>query len=175
MSTIEFKLPEIGEGVIEGEIVQWLIAPGRSFAANDGLVEVMTDKATIEVPAPFDGSVLEHRAGEGDVCAVGSVIAMLSKGEVQAAVSATTSTAPAAPASGSGPDQASPARTDPTILATPAARALAREHDIDLAGLPLDERGRITKRDVVEARERGVPAPAPAPAPVAKPAPAATP
>ncbi|WP_181233654.1 biotin/lipoyl-containing protein, partial [Enhygromyxa salina] len=171
MSTIEFKLPEIGEGVIEGEIVQWLIAPGRSFSANDGLVEVMTDKATIEVPAPFDGTVLEHRAGEGDVCAVGSVIATLSKGDVQAAVSATAGAAPASAPPSAAPASApasapggAPTRTDPTILATPAARALAREHDIDLARVPLDERGRITKRDVVEARERGIPAPAQAPA-----------
>lgn len=177
MSMIEFKLPEIGEGVIEGEIVQWLIAPGRSFAANDGLVEVMTDKATIEVPAPFDGSMLEHRAAEGDVCKVGAVIAMLSKGAVQAGVSASVGSAPASsvsvesPVSPSAPPPSSSApppaasRTNQNILATPAARALAREHDIDLAALPLDERGRITKRDVVEARDRGIAAPTPTPTP----------
>ena len=80
MSMIEFKLPEIGEGVIEGEIVKWLIAPGSAFAANDAIVEVMTDKTTVEIPAPFDGVMQEHRAAEGDVRAVGSVIAILSAG-----------------------------------------------------------------------------------------------
>jgi pyruvate dehydrogenase E2 component (dihydrolipoamide acetyltransferase) len=173
MSAIEFKLPEIGEGVIEGEIVQWLIAPGRSFAANDAVVEVMTDKATIEVPAPFDGTMQEHCAAEGDVCAVGSVIALLTRGAAQPVASAPAS-AEAAPVV--APSSPAPTRTDANILATPAARALARKHDVDLAALPLDERGRITKRDVVAARERPVvstPAPvaAPAPAPTSVPAP----
>jgi pyruvate dehydrogenase E2 component (dihydrolipoamide acetyltransferase) len=178
MSMVEFKLPEIGEGVIEGEIVQWLIGPGRAFAANDALVEVMTDKATIEVPAPFDGAMVEHRAAEGDVCAVGSVIAMLSKGAVQAGASAsvgsrTGSGAGSAPvASVAAPASPVATRTDANILATPAARALAREHDIDLGRVPVDERGRITKRDVVQAHERGIPEPAPAVTPTA---PAVTP
>ncbi|PRP90245.1 Dihydrolipoyllysine-residue acetyltransferase component of pyruvate dehydrogenase complex [Enhygromyxa salina] len=177
MSVIEFKLPEIGEGVIEGEIVQWLIAPGRSFAANDALVEVMTDKATIEIPAPFDGSMQEHRAAEGDVCAVGSVIAILGEGGAAAPSPGPAASQPSAqpgPAVAASP---APGRTDAAILATPAARALAREHDIDLARLPVDERGRITKRDVVEAREHGIPTPAPSPAvaAAAPPAPAPAP
>jgi pyruvate/2-oxoglutarate dehydrogenase complex dihydrolipoamide acyltransferase (E2) component len=167
MTVIEFKLPEIGEGVIEGEIVKWLVGPGRAFAANDAIVEVMTDKTTVEIPAPFDGVMQEHRAAEGDVRAVGSVIAILVQGAASAAASAPAS-APAPAAARPDPSVGAPQRTDPNILATPAARALAREHDIDLASLPVDERGRITKRDVVEAHERGVTAPAPvAPAPVA--------
>lgn len=175
---IEFKLPEIGEGVIEGEIVQWLVAPGQSFAANDGLVEVMTDKATIEVPAPFDGSVQEHRAAEGDVCAVGSVIAILSEGAAASdpapAPSAAADPAPAKP----GPAAAAPAPTptDAKILATPAARAFAREHDIDLHRVPVDERGRITKSDVVAAKQQGLAEPAPAhPPPTGVPKPGAAP
>jgi pyruvate/2-oxoglutarate dehydrogenase complex dihydrolipoamide acyltransferase (E2) component len=171
MSVIEFKLPEIGEGVIEGEIVKWLVAPGSAFAANDAIVEVMTDKTTVEIPAPFDGVMQEHRAAEGDVRAVGSVIAILLRG---AAAAATSASPPAPPVALPDPTVgAAPQRTDPNILATPAARALAREHDIDLSSLPVDERGRITKRDVVEARERGVTAPPapPPPAPVAAPAP----
>ena len=84
---LEFKLPAIGEGVVEGEIVRWLKAPGESVAANEALVEVMTDKATVEIPAPSQGIVHELRASEGDICEVGSVIAVLSEG----AGSATTS------------------------------------------------------------------------------------
>lgn len=164
MSVIEFKLPEIGEGVIEGEIVKWLVAPGRAFAANDGIVEVMTDKTSVEIPAPFDGVMEEHRAAEGDVRAVGSVIALIREGAASEP----------APAPASVATVLAGQQTDRNILATPAARALAREHDIDLAAVPVDERGRITKRDIVAARERGVPAAAPvAPAPVA-PAPAPT-
>jgi pyruvate dehydrogenase E2 component (dihydrolipoamide acetyltransferase) len=163
----EFKLPEIGEGVIEGEIVQWLVRPGQSFARNDAVVEVMTDKATVEIPAPFDGTMQEHRAAEGDVCAVGSVIAIVSVGATaMVAASAPSSSVASQPA----PAVASAGRTDEKIPATPAARALAREHDIDLSRVPIDERGRITKRDVVAAREGGL-TPPPAPAPVSTPAP----
>jgi pyruvate dehydrogenase E2 component (dihydrolipoamide acetyltransferase) len=107
------------------------------------------------------------------VCAVGSVIALLTRGAAQPVASAPAS-AEAAPVV--APSSPAPTRTDANILATPAARALARKHDVDLAALPLDERGRITKRDVVAARERPVvstPAPvaAPAPAPTSVPAP----
>ena len=55
----EFKLPAIGEGVVEGEIVRWLKKPGEAVAANEPLVEVMTDKATVEIPSPTD-AVLER-------------------------------------------------------------------------------------------------------------------
>jgi pyruvate/2-oxoglutarate dehydrogenase complex dihydrolipoamide acyltransferase (E2) component len=170
----ELKLPEIGEGVIEGEIVQWLIGPGQSFSRNDAIVEVMTDKATVEIPAPFDGVMQEHRAAEGDVCAVGSVIAIV-------AVGAAPSASPSPSASTQTPAAAAPASVGPTesrVPATPAARALAREHDIDLSRVPMDERGRITKRDVVAARDGGLlaaPPPTPAPAPAPKPAPALAP
>jgi pyruvate dehydrogenase E2 component (dihydrolipoamide acetyltransferase) len=173
----EFKLPEIGEGVIEGEIVQWLVAPGQSFARNDAVVEVMTDKATVEIPAPFDGTMQEHRAAEGDVCAVGSVIAIVSVGGT-AAPMATAPGPSAAPQPASlvaTSAVSSMGRTDEKIPATPAARALAREHDIDLSRVPIDERGRITKRDVVAAREGGLSSPAAVAAvPVATRAPAAT-
>jgi pyruvate/2-oxoglutarate dehydrogenase complex dihydrolipoamide acyltransferase (E2) component len=162
---IPFKLPEIGEGVIEGEIVKWIVAPGQAFARNDALVEVMTDKATIEIPAPHDGRMVEHLAAEGDVRAVGSVIATIDEG---AAASVPT---PAASAPVSAP--ASSGNAMGRVLATPAARALARESGIDLASLPVDERGRLTKTDVLAAVQRGaaMPAPAPAPAPAARPEP----
>lgn len=183
---IEFKLPEIGEGVIEGEIVKWLVQPGDSFALNDAIVEVMTDKATIEIPAPFPAIMVAHIAAEGEVVVVGAVIATLEDPSIIAAGPApaptSTSVAAAAPASAS---------SGVKVPATPAARALAREGGIDLASLPVDERGRLTKTDVLAAMQRGVAAPstpAPAPtaslaaplaapiaAPVAAPAPAPTP
>jgi len=177
MNLIEFKLPEIGEGVIEGEIVKWIVAPGRSFAINDAIVEVMTDKTTVEIPAPFAGVMQAHLAGEGDVCAVGSVIATLREaGDESAPAPAPKQRVDAPQAAAS---VGAPRRSDPNILATPAARALAREHDIDLASVPVDERGRITKRDIVDAHARAVAAPAaqpvhsPAPARAPSPAPAA--
>ena len=67
---LEFKLPEIGEGVVEGEIVRWHKQPGDFVLANEALVEVMTDKATIEVPSPISATLQEIRAQVGDICAV---------------------------------------------------------------------------------------------------------
>ena len=175
---LEFKLPEIGEGVVEGEIVRWHKQPGDFVLANEALVEVMTDKATIEVPSPISATLQEIRAQVGDICAVEQVIAILAPGATQAAsVPAASAAPPAAPAAASAPKSTEP------VLATPAARALARESGIDLHSLPIDERGRITKGDVMRAAESRVPGqlsagtgpvsqPAPAAKPVSAPAPA---
>ena len=73
----EIKLPEIGEGTVEGEIIKWLVAEGDIVDEDTPLVEVMTDKATVEIPSPFPGTVLELRAKEGDVVGVGSVILVI--------------------------------------------------------------------------------------------------
>lgn len=168
----EFKLPEIGEGVVEGEIVSWLKQPGDHVASNEPLVEVMTDKATIEIPSPTAGVVKEHKAAEGDICAVGALIALI---DTEGAVSSTPPTRSEAttPATAPPPAQSAPAPSTPApaptrpaatspaaggqVLATPAARALAREEGIDLSALPPSARGRITKRDVLEASAHGVP------------------
>ena len=166
---MDFKLPEIGEGVVEGEIVTWLVQPGQAIEPNDALVEVMTDKATIEVPSPIGGVMQEHRAAEGEICAVGAVIAVIDESGAAASAPApaapapATAAAPAAPAAAPAPA----AGGNGKVLATPAARAMAREHGIDLHAIPA-ERGRITKDDVIAAKS----APAPAPAPAATPAPA---
>lgn len=142
---LEFKLPEIGEGVVEGEIVRWHKQPGEHVQANEALVEVMTDKATIEVPSPVAGTLRELVAQVGDICAVEQVIAIIDLGAPgeapRPAAGAVAATAPAAQVSGG------------SVLATPAARALARESGIDLQGLPVDERGRITKNDVMRAQQ----------------------
>ncbi|WP_434421152.1 dihydrolipoamide acetyltransferase family protein [Nannocystis pusilla] len=156
---LEFKLPEIGEGVVEGEIVRWHKQPGEPVEANEALVEVMTDKATIEVPSPVAAIVRELKAQVGDICAVEQVIALLEVGSARPAASpVATAATPAAPA-------AAPSNmSSGSVLATPAARALAREEGIDLRGLPTDDRGRITKQDVLKAAEA-----AKAPVPVVTP------
>jgi pyruvate dehydrogenase E2 component (dihydrolipoamide acetyltransferase) len=77
MSTFEFKLPDIGEGVMEGEIVAWHVAPGQSVAEDDPMVEVMTDKATVTIGAPKTGTIGQLRAKVGDVVPVGAVIVTL--------------------------------------------------------------------------------------------------
>ena len=70
----EFKLPDVGEGVAEGEIVQWLVSVGDSVSEDQPVVEVETDKALVEIPSPVDGVVAELHAEEGDVVPVGSVL-----------------------------------------------------------------------------------------------------
>ncbi|MFY0537059.1 biotin/lipoyl-containing protein [Nannocystis pusilla] len=157
---LEFKLPEIGEGVVEGEIVRWHKQPGEPVEANEALVEVMTDKATIEVPSPVSATVRELKAQVGDICAVEQVIAILEVGSARPAASPVAAATPAAPAPAAAPSSMSSG----SVLATPAARALAREEGIDLRGLPTDDRGRITKQDVLKAAEA-----AKAPAPVVMP------
>ena len=71
---MDFKLPELGEGVYEAELVAWLVKPGDRVKRGQALVEVLTDKATMEVPAPFAGSVTALRAEPGQKVKVGSVI-----------------------------------------------------------------------------------------------------
>lgn len=73
----EFKLPDIGEGVVEGEIVKWLVKPGDAIEVDQPMVEVMTDKATVVIPSPKKGVVAETRGGEGDIVEVHSVIVVI--------------------------------------------------------------------------------------------------
>lgn len=148
----EFKLPEIGEGVVEGEIVQWLKQPGEHVVANEPLVEVMTDKATVEIPSPTTGTVQALKADEGDICPVGDLIALIEEGDV-----------------GAEPESITPAPvadSDHEIPATPAARALARERGIDLHSIAPNPGGRITKREVL-AHSSDAPMARPSAAPVA--------
>jgi pyruvate dehydrogenase E2 component (dihydrolipoamide acetyltransferase) len=150
---MEFKLPAIGEGVVEGEIVRWLKKPGDRVAANEPLVEVMTDKATVEIPSPQDAVVERIVSDEGVIAAVGSVIAILTAG-AGASVSGSMSTpkSAATPTNGSTPHPAAPIdEARGKVLATPAARVLARDSGIDLSSVAGD-RGRITKAHVELAR-----------------------
>ena len=73
----EFRLPDIGEGVVEGEIVKWHVKPGDALKEDQPMVEVMTDKATVEIPSPKAGVVKEIRAAEGSTCAVGAVMVVI--------------------------------------------------------------------------------------------------
>ncbi len=77
MSAFEFKLPDIGEGVTEGEIVEWHVSPGDAVKEDDPMVEVMTDKATVTIGAPKDGTIQDLKYGVGDIAAVGSVLVVI--------------------------------------------------------------------------------------------------
>src|SRR5689334_9075692 len=77
MSKLEFKLPDIGEGVSEGEIVNWLVQEGDAVAENQEMVEVMTDKATVTIGAPKAGKVSERRFKVGDTVPVGEILIVI--------------------------------------------------------------------------------------------------
>ena len=103
MSKLEFKLPDIGEGVTEGEIVNWLVQEGDSVAENQEMVEVMTDKATVTIGAPQAGKVSERRFKVGDTVPVGQVLIVLELG------AGGGDAAKVAPAPAKAPEEAAPA------------------------------------------------------------------
>jgi pyruvate/2-oxoglutarate dehydrogenase complex dihydrolipoamide acyltransferase (E2) component len=168
MSDYEFKLPDIGEGLGEGEIVRWHAAPGEAVKADQILVEVETDKAVVEIPAPVSG-VLKIQGGQpGDVVPVGGLLAVIeTDGRTRVAAEPAAAPAPEStlPATPPVPEVgAAPARR--RTLASPATRKLAVELGVDLAAVTgTGESGRVTRDDVVAAGRGGTDA-APAVAPV---------
>jgi pyruvate dehydrogenase E2 component (dihydrolipoamide acetyltransferase) len=135
MSRFEFKLPDIGEGVTEGEIVGWLVKVGDTLAENQDMVEVMTDKATVTIGAPKEGKVLEIRGSEGDVVPVGSVLVVLDVGGTEGASAALSPPSKVAPAV-SAPGAAVAAKTSPAAASgSTVASAVGDLKDV-LPGLP---------------------------------------
>jgi pyruvate dehydrogenase E2 component (dihydrolipoamide acetyltransferase) len=111
---MEFKLPEIGEGVQEGELIRWLVKDGDAVQADQPLLEVMTDKATVEVPAPVAGKIQGLQAKDGDMIKVGQTLAQID----EAAAGKPAEAAPPAPAPAQAPQAAPQA---PAPQAQPAA------------------------------------------------------
>ena len=122
MGTFEFKLPDIGEGVVEGEIVEWMVAVGDSVKEDDPILSVMTDKATVEIPSPCEGTVTSMVGEAGDILPVGAVCIVF---EVEGDGNAGQESAPEpSPAKEAPPAkkkvEAPPAPTLPPVEATPA-------------------------------------------------------
>ncbi len=118
----EFRLPDIGEGVAEGEITKWLVKPGDVVREDQLLVEVMTDKATVEIPSPVAGKILELRAQVGEKVPVESVLVVIEAEGGKAAKA--HGAAPAAPAKAAPP---APAPAAPRVAAPPPREAPLRE------------------------------------------------
>lgn len=173
MAHWEFKLPDIGEGVTEGEIVGWLIKPGDVVKEDQPMIEVMTDKATVTITSPKAGTITETRGKIGDVVQVHSTLVVYDtvgeEGAAQASAPAKPAEGPAATAVGDIKEtlpglgghaprpQAQPAAAvaapdgyfNEKPLATPATRKLARDLQIDLKRVPPSgPHDRVTKRDV---------------------------
>jgi len=145
----EFKFPDVGEGITEGEIVRWLVAEGDAVKEDQGLAEIETDKAVVEMPSPFAGKVLKLHFKPGDIVKVGQVLATIgAEGEsaAEAAPAAAPPAAAGAPVSGGG---AAPAPAGAGIPATPKIRKLAIESGVDLSRVRgTGPSGRITEEDV---------------------------
>lgn len=160
MGTHVIRVPDIGEGIAETEIAEWLVAPGDLVAEDQPLVAVMTDKATVEIPSPVAGRVLALAAAAGATLAVGAELVRLEvagAGNPAGAVPTEEPSAPA-PAAPSAPAVAPPpapvgapvaSAPDARPLAAPSVRALARERGIDLRHVPgTGPQGRILRDDV---------------------------
>jgi pyruvate dehydrogenase E2 component (dihydrolipoamide acetyltransferase) len=196
VAIFEYKFPELGEGIHEGEIVKLLIKPGDIVTDESILMEVQNDKAIVEVPCPVDGKIVEIKVTEGQVCTVGQLVATIEvAGDVPAsadhghaapAASAPTP-APAATPAAAAPPTAAPAAAAaapaaPTagaareVLATPSVRKLAREQGVTLAEVtPTGKHGHVTREDVLGFAAGGAAAPAQAAAVPADAAEAAAP
>ena len=173
MARFEYRFPELGEGLHEGEIVKMHIAPGQTVTDEDIIMEVQNDKAIVEVPCPVNGKVTEVLAKDGQVMHVGEVVAIIeAEGDVpeqapsddshaQAAGGASGNSAvggadtkgqpaqeaaatPAAPAAAAAP------ASNAIVLATPSVRKLAREQGVNIAQVAgTGKNGRITREDVL--------------------------
>jgi pyruvate/2-oxoglutarate dehydrogenase complex dihydrolipoamide acyltransferase (E2) component len=133
----EFKLPDLGEGLTEGEIARWLVSEGQEVAEDDPLVEIQTDKTTVEIPSPAAGKVTSILVEEGKVVPVGTVLVVIG-GDGDGARKQT--------------ETAQPAQTPPPPSkgrATPLVRKIAQELGVDLDSLTgTGPQGRITEEDV---------------------------
>src|SRR3954453_12465375 len=137
----EFKLPDLGEGLTEGEIGRWLVREGEEIAEDAPLVEIATHKTTVEIPSPAAGVVSKILVQEGDVVPVGTVIVVIGGDGAAAA---------AAPVPVS--DRSSQTRSE-KVRATPLVRRLAQELGVDLETIVgTGPQGRITESDIRGAR-----------------------
>ncbi|HEY3801289.1 MAG TPA: dihydrolipoamide acetyltransferase family protein [Kofleriaceae bacterium] len=186
----EFHLPDIGEGVVEGEIVAWKVKVGDKVKLDQPIVEIMTDKATVEIPSPRAGVIAKINFKDGEICPVGKVLVVID--EDGAPASATPSspptpkahapTPPAQPpvqraaassnqivASNAGPGMIEVVDVSTgreRVLATPATRRLARQMGVEIGRVPATgKHGRVTTDDVKRFQE------APRTTALAKPAP----
>ena len=165
----EFVLPDIGEGLVEAEIVRWHVSVGDEVADDQVLVEVETAKAVVELPSPFSGTVLKLAAAEGETVAVGEALVVIGDPDELGSVPIQTPSADEARAAAVAAPVAriADATGAASLKAMPVIRKLAREHGIDLASVTASgPGGRITRDDIeaVIATTAVPPATAPQPA-----------
>ncbi|AGA57849.1 pyruvate/2-oxoglutarate dehydrogenase complex, dihydrolipoamide acyltransferase component [Thermobacillus composti KWC4] len=183
MARFEYRFPELGEGLHEGEIIKINIKPGDKVTDDDIIMEVQNDKAIVEVPCPVNGTVLEVLVKDGQVCHVGEVVAVIeAEGDVpeqapsaggesqgsqapapEASAATPGASAPSAPPAPAAPAAAEAPKAGGLVLATPGVRKYAREKGVDLTQVTgTGKNGRITREDVDRAAAGGAAPAAPA-------------
>ena len=166
---LEFRFPDVGEGITEGEVVRWLVHEGDTVRADQPLVEIETDKAVVEIPAPGAGTILRLGVAEGETIQVGEILVVIGEAgetctrreaaEVKATRSSSVSvvgTLADTLADLPPPPEVTRATMQPAkttrILAIPSVRKLARDLGVDLTHVtPTGPRGRIRREDVLQA------------------------
>lgn len=148
-----FKLPDLGEGIHEGEVVAVHVAKGDEITEGDVILEIETDKATVEIPSPFTGKVMEILVKDGDIIPVGEEMIRFDGGENDAAKSPLKEKPATTQSQGNRPAIATKDHrsqlNDGPIPASPATRRLARELNVDLASVPAGgPAGLVTAEDV---------------------------
>jgi pyruvate dehydrogenase E2 component (dihydrolipoamide acetyltransferase) len=158
--TRSFRLPDLGEGVHEGEVLAVHVTAGQPVKEGDVILEVETDKAAVEIPSPFSGTVAEVLVHPGDLVSVGTVLVTFDNGAPQAAAEPPTRPRPAEAAAASQ-DKAAPKEAAPPsanrrtpVPASPATRRLARELGVDLRQVTPSGSGGVVTADDVRAFDR---------------------
>src|SRR5215468_5488798 len=164
----EIRVPTLGESVTEATIGKWFKKPGDPVAVDEPLVELETDKVTIEVPAPAAGVLEAIAAKDGETVAVGALLGQIKDGAAAAKGAAPAAAKPAAPAAPAPTAPAAPAKAAPSDAPlAPSVRRLSTESGVDARTVPGSGKdGRVTKGDMLAEIERA----AAAPTPVAQPA-----
>ena len=148
----EFKLPDLGEGLTEGEIARWLVQEGQEIAEDDPLVEVQTDKTTVEIPSPAAGKVASILVEEGKVVPVGTVLVVIGDGGAPAV----KEEMPGAEGQPAQKGAVFPVADSSRVRATPLIRRMAQELGVDLATIEATgPQGRVTEEDVRRAATSG--------------------
>jgi pyruvate dehydrogenase E2 component (dihydrolipoamide acetyltransferase) len=164
----EFKLPDIGEGIHEGEIAKWFVKPGDEVKEDDVLCEVQNDKAVVEIPSQVDGTVKDIHVDEGETTTVGTVIITIDDGsedapaseepkeeakeEKQESSKEEKTEQPATSSDDSDVDE------DKRVVAMPSVRKFARDNDVDIRKVQgSGKNGRVLKEDVESFKNGGQP------------------
>jgi 2-oxoglutarate dehydrogenase E2 component (dihydrolipoamide succinyltransferase) len=188
--SVELKIPEVGESITEVQVGRWLKKEGESVRKDEPIVEIETDKVTVELPAPVDGTISQQLKKEGEEAAVGDVVGYIEQGDgaVQREEPAPKAEEmekpreqekPAPPATAEKPAEQAQATAEAQeqVRMTPVARQLVEEHGLDAQQIPATgPGGRLQREDVekyLSQSKQAAPAAAPTPAPTPAPAPPA--